>query len=483
MEKENLDNLFRESLDELSQTPDPKVWDRIQATLDRKAKRQRKAIPLWWQVGGAAAALALFIYFLIPNSEKLTIPAVDPVSENPVDNISIDPVSPENEAVSSPAQEAIVIQREDNSSITRDTYQDQGTASYNGVKSAEAGGIVPSNAQSEQPTADPRLSDVAADQLESKTQDAPADAEREQLVTPKLEEAVATSLDESARNEGPEKEGSEAAIASEMDLEQERAYKELLSEPEEDLLQGGKISKWAVGPSVAPVYFNGAGGGSPIDPAFASNDKSGNLNMSYGLQVSYQLNKRWQLRSGLHKVDFGYNTNDIVFTSSLQTSSASNLENIDFAPTSDFLVVESQKAAPVKADAAIRTEVTARNPAREGTMIQEFGYMEIPLEINYALIDRTFGVNLISGISSMFLVDNSVSLESDLGTTEVGEANNVNNINFSANFGIGFQYKLNQKIDMQVEPLLKYQLNTFSNTAGEFRPYSIGVYSGIRYKF
>ena len=109
--------------------------------------------------------------------------------------------------------------------------------------------------------------------------------------------------------------------------------------------------------------------------------------------------------------------------------------------------------------------------------------MEIPLEINYALIDRTLGVNLISGISSMFLVDNSVSLESDSGTTEVGEANNVNAFNFSANFGVGFQYKLNEKINVQVEPLLKYHLNTFSNTAGAFRPYSIGVYSGIRYKF
>lgn len=116
-------------------------------------------------------------------------------------------------------------------------------------------------------------------------------------------------------------------------------------------------------------------------------------------------------------------------------------------------------------------------------MVQEFGYLEVPLELNYAIIDRTFGVHLISGISSLFLVDNTVSLESNLGTTEVGQANNLNDVNFSANIGFGMQYRVSDKFNVQIEPLIKYQLNTFSDTAGEFRPYSIGIYSGIRYKF
>jgi hypothetical protein len=80
-------------------------------------------------------------------------------------------------------------------------------------------------------------------------------------------------------------------------------------------------------------------------------------------------------------------------------------------------------------------------------------------------------------------VDNAVLLESNELVTEMGEANNVNNFNFSANFGMGFNYEIAPKFQINLEPVFKYQLNTFTNTAGSFRPYSIGVYSGLRFKF
>ena len=484
MEKENLDNLFRESLDELSQTPDPKVWGRIQASLDKKAKRRRRITPLWWQVGGAAAALALLFYVLIPPSEETSIPLDNPVSENPVLETSEDPTGTENMDPTSPSQEAIGIEQDNNTSLPNSSNINTGLPSGNAVTGVDTARDMSLDTYSEGFEKATRDSDVAQNNLQNKTEEPPVAADTDGVISPNLEEAVVVSSTTPSGIEKTDEALPETGADPEMVTDQEKAFQELFTETEEDVsAQDDNRSKWAVGPSVAPVYFNGAGGGSPIDPAFSSNDKSGNLNMSYGLQVTYQLNKRWQLRSGLHKVDYGYNTNDIVFSSSLQASSASNIENIDYASTASYLVVESQTTTPVKADSGFRTEVAARNTAREGTMVQEFGYMEIPLEMNYALIDRTIGLNLISGLSSMFLVDNSISLESESGSTEVGEANNLNAINFSANFGVGFKYKLNEKVNVQVEPMLKYHLNTFSNTAGEFRPYSIGVYSGIRYKF
>jgi hypothetical protein len=98
-------------------------------------------------------------------------------------------------------------------------------------------------------------------------------------------------------------------------------------------------------------------------------------------------------------------------------------------------------------------------------------------------VDKRFGVDLIGGVSSLFLVDNAVLLESNELITEVGEANNINSMNFSANFGMGLNYKFSPKIQINVEPVFKYQLNTFSNVSGNFRPYSIGVYSGFSFRF
>ena len=54
---------------------------------------------------------------------------------------------------------------------------------------------------------------------------------------------------------------------------------------------------------------------------------------------------------------------------------------------------------------------------------------------------------------------------------------------FSTNFGIGLKYGFMKSFEFNVEPTFKYQLNTFSSDAGNFKPYLFGIYSGISYKF
>ena len=195
--------------------------------------------------------------------------------------------------------------------------------------------------------------------------------------------------------------------------------------------------------------------------------------------VSYNVSEKLSIRSGVHKVDYGYDTNDIVFTSSLTTSTAQLIDKITYAQTSRNLVVEN---APRTSSDAV-ADVAGQLQPFEGRMVQQLGYVEVPMELNYALIDNKFGVNLIGGVSSLFLVDNAVTLESEELITEMGEANNANSVNFSTNIGIGFRYGISDNIQLNVEPIFKYQLNTFSDTAGNFRPYSVGVYSGLNFRF
>ncbi|MEM6864377.1 MAG: hypothetical protein AAF575_04310, partial [Bacteroidota bacterium] len=148
--------------------------------------------------------------------------------------------------------------------------------------------------------------------------------------------------------------------------------------------------------------------------------------------------------------------------------------------------VQSSKRLPDEVTADSFSEIrSAENPARDGKMVQQLGYIEVPLELNYALIDKKFGVDIIGGISSLFLVDNTILLESldEALVTEVGEANNANSVNFSTNVGVGFNYEISPKVQLNLEPVFKYQLNTFSETAGPFRPFSVGVYSGVSFKF
>ena len=182
-------------------------------------------------------------------------------------------------------------------------------------------------------------------------------------------------------------------------------------------------------------------------------------------------------------MDYGYNTDEVGFTASPSAGPNSLIRTISYSENSKNLVVHSTVSGSQPPQEQTATDVSAPSAAREGQMLQEFGYLEIPVEMEYNLLDRKLGINLIGGLSSLFLVENSVSLQSGEEVTEIGEATNMNSLNFSTNLGLGFYYRLNTRFEINLQPMFKYQLNTFTETSGNFRPYSIGVYSGLNFRF
>ena len=114
---------------------------------------------------------------------------------------------------------------------------------------------------------------------------------------------------------------------------------------------------------------------------------------------------------------------------------------------------------------------------------QRMSYFEIPVELEYNILNKRFGISLIGGLSTFVLEGNEVVSEFDGFKTKIGEANNINNLSFSTNFGVGLNYKFSEAVVFNIEPTFKYQLNAFSETSGNFNPYIIGVYTGLNYRF
>ena len=99
------------------------------------------------------------------------------------------------------------------------------------------------------------------------------------------------------------------------------------------------------------------------------------------------------------------------------------------------------------------------------------------------MIFKKIGISLIGGISTLFLDENKVSLISSETNLKLGEANNLNAMHFSSNIGLGFKYNFVKSFQLNFEPMVKYQLNTFSNNSATTKPVLIGLYSGISYRF
>ncbi len=203
--------------------------------------------------------------------------------------------------------------------------------------------------------------------------------------------------------------------------------------------------------------------------------------MSYGLGFNYALTSRLSVRSGINTVNLSYDTHGVEFYASL--SQGTN----NVARTTDAnIVVQNQQpaSAPINPTNSFAMSDQLPKETFNGSMVQRTGYIEVPAEISYALLNKKFGINVIGGFSALFLNQNSVSVVSTQGlSTDVGRAQNLSSLAFSSNLGLGFTYKFLKQFEASFEPTFKYQLNTYTRDSGNFRPYFIGLYTGISFSF
>ncbi|MBU3026640.1 hypothetical protein [Zobellia galactanivorans] len=526
MNKKNIDELFQEKFRDFGEVPDKKVWNTIEASLNKKKKK--RVIPIWWKLGGAAAILTGVVLainlFSTPTDAEGSITDTKTHDNKQTEGIKQGEDKDFQESSIS-NENAITHTQNDSGSEEGDvenTAHDQDVEhklntlpkeNTNRSKTSKTNRIAPSELTE------------AANPSKDKTQE-PYNAKKEasdnNLINPEAENALAgspsTGQDTYASDDG--KEGATSPIDQDQEkhpdpiglkpsegivqnaiedespnipenqediTEKKSIFDEI--DPEEEIANNDGESRWSLGPNIAPVYYDALGNGSPVNAIFSSNSKSGSTNMSYGLSIAYAVNDKLRVRSGVNKVDYGYDTQGVEFSGTLQAVASDLLKNISYSGTSKNVVLQSETANiknyEVSDNSFAPSPGLTEKPGglRNGSMAQQFGYLEVPLELEYALIDRKLGLNLLGGVSSLFLIDNSISLSSGDLTTEIGEANNVNSVNFSTNVGFGVNYKFTPKIRLNIEPVFKYQLNTFSNVSGDFRPFSVGVYSGLNFMF
>ncbi|WP_324067430.1 MAG: hypothetical protein RSE15_08270 [Flavobacterium sp.] len=240
-----------------------------------------------------------------------------------------------------------------------------------------------------------------------------------------------------------------------------------------------KRSKWAISTNASPVYFNSLAEGSSIDEQFNSNSKNYTTTLSIGLAGSYAINDKLSLKTGVNSINLSYNTNDVLFESRMREVD-NNIPTISRNANASNMVFSSKNGTVNEISGDVENVIIDNNI---GALKQNISYIEVPLELSYKLIDKKFGVEIIGGMSTLFLNQNNISLVTNGLEMEVGRANNLNNIHFSSNVGLGFKYSFWKSFNANFQPMFKYQINTFNQNSSNFKPYFIGLYSGISFSF
>lgn len=420
LERKNIDRVFQENLKDLEIYPNKRVWNNIESQLN--GRTPKRPIALWKRLSGIAVMVAaLLTTGLIYFNDTTNIPATTESNLSEIEPQDSDQI---NETKLSPVfVKPSTDELAENKEVEPASRKSQKTIF---VKNPSNKVIVTSNEiASMYTTIENKYVVDKSDFIE--------EIEREESITDRIESLPENNI--------------------------------VAVNPED--------KKWSVGPTVAPVFYNSLQNGSPINDALSNNNKTSDNALSYGVKINYQVSNRFFIQSGVNKVELAYNTENV---NALISSSKNAISNINSDKPGIILT-------PVTGSRNERVGNELNKSSISGDLNQSIEYFELPIEMKYSLYDKRVGLNVVGGFSTLILSNNSLSMVTQQNVTDLGNASNLNDLNFSGNVGVDLDYKINKSWYLNVAPMFKYQFNTYSGNSGDFRPYYFGLYSGLNYKF
>lgn len=530
--KKNIDQLFKERFKNHEVAPAPQVWENIQAAM-REEKKDRKVIPLWWKVGGVAALLAILFTIgstvfntnetnsLVKQTNEIEkaandiSPQIDTEKEFTTTNNAIEVAEKstkdsqnEQEGNAATNLNATAVQQNSTQVVSehvneqrnsqKDDFKRNNSFSKRNesttIAKNESNSVINNNSSNRINHSNsipaPKINRIVLDK------NASSSTVSKEVIAQTTQSEMTVIKNKSSEISKPSTAiNSDNAIASEAEVAKTSTISEGKKQSIFDAIEEQKAvtnseeavavkdvpsDRWEVAPNFAPVYYNTLTEGSSIDGSFADNSQSGDVNISYGVAVSYAVSNRLSIRSGINNVNLGYSTGGLELGEG-DTNAA--LRNINYNGSGQVIIPQDEGTFASQNNEEGFGNITPKSTNGEAFINQNITYYEVPLELKYSLFNTKLGVNVIGGLSTLFLGDNEITVSAGDFSETLGEANNLSNVSFSTNVGLGFDYKFSEKFKFNVEPMFKYQLNPYTDSSVNFQPYYVGVYTGLSYKF
>tara|TARA_R100000935_G_scaffold1023_1_gene3343 strand:- start:638 stop:1381 length:744 start_codon:yes stop_codon:yes gene_type:complete len=243
-ERKHIDRVFQEKFKDFEATPRDVVWDSISARL-KNNQRKKRVLPIWYKMAGVAAILALFINYatgLFKSSEIENATASSLVEDN---TFSISLAS--QDYTENMIRSSIILK-----AIMQDTNKKESFAVEQSRSDVE------------------NLEGVAS--LNTK--------ETKVIRLVAKEKYTFSDYNTTVVNNSSTKETKKKVPSNLKDLPIPEDKKEL-----ETSEIAAATKKLRVSTMAAPIFYDNFGSGTSIDAQFANNESSGELSISYGINL------------------------------------------------------------------------------------------------------------------------------------------------------------------------------------------------------
>ena len=191
-----------------------------------------------------------------------------------------------------------------------------------------------------------------------------------------------------------------------------------------------------------------------------------------GALVDYNLNKHWSLQSGLTYS----NTSIIVLPKTIfaQSDNAGSIKYRINTSSGYGYVLPSFSSNPIIGDSLYAFTTT-----------HTLNYINIPLALKYTITKGKFSFNGMAGFSTNILTVGKIETTLKKGFNNESEVVNkllgLKNIYFSSLVGLGLDYKFNKKMAFSFAPTLRFALNSINKDAPvKSYPNTFGLVLGLK---
>ncbi len=473
----NIEETYKRHSIQKLETPPPAVWDRIEASLNAP-KPQQRAIWLWRTVGTAAVFVGLIslglFFFNQPAEEDVTHFSAH--STQPADT------DQDENSISENRSSAPVGQKTNATAVRKPTEQSVNESIAN---SGEAPQV---NVLLAQENNTPIRTSAWESVAESESTSEPA--------TPYLDYAPDKPIFASKKVEIKELFKGQ----SKEDWKENYNVNSSYFHQQEALAAASHKRKLQIGGAVSPIYsFRQTSGPSnvPTAAAMAGNySEKGLTSTGGGIHVNLEMGKNWGIESGVRYARLGQevhadiqssriyamNTDKESYgTASLKTMSLENsLGDIKQPQTSPL--PQSEDRAFASSHNTLLVDIRNDESVTSGQMEQFIDYIEIPLTFRYYIVNASTKLSLAAGLSTNWLVANNAYLSESGNRQKIGETGGLSAMNFSTHAGFAFTIPVYGPLSFRIEPRINYFINEINREHPvKFKPYSMGIYSGIQY--
>lgn len=474
--KKDIGKAFREKLNDLDKTPNHSVWNSINAELQHKKKRRIAYIPFWMKTAGIISLGLLVSFFVFTNSSENNY-FFKPKDSNHIDSktntsgVEKKEITKEHSKNSQNGKSNISI--EDSVSFKKTKILNHNITDpalsiknnrieQNSVENKRKHSLSEKNKRhdlfaKENKSRRNHNKKLISKNKQKKSNDEKAILRSENLSLISTENESIPVIEDKASNNSLNIKKIDS-LKTEIKKEKKLELKKRLEEKVDSTTIDHKTFEvFAYG---SPTYFNFISNKSSIDNRLDSNSKTSKIRFSYGIYLSYEMTEKWSSRFGISKINLSYQTKNVPINTF-------NYSNISYSQNVSNASIYSQS-----------------NNSETMDIIQKISYTEIPLEIKYNFYNKHFGIGVITGLSYLFLNENSVVVKpQNGGNIEIGKTINLSDQTFSANLGASFYYRFSEKLKLNVEPMIKYHLKDYENSGDNLKPYTFGIQTGLQYSF